>query len=209
MKGLIYSIVFYVLGVLTLSFGVTMLILSDLGIGAWDALFYALYELIGFTVGTWIFIVGILLIILNKFLLQSRFDYSAILTIFLIGVFIDFWLLVVFEGVIITDMAARVGLLGLGVIGMGTGIGMYLQLNFARNPIDNLMMAVHYRTGLSMAVSKSGLEFVVLVIAFVLGGPIGIGTIIVAFGIGPIVQFTFNKIAKFKSMLTGEIHTES
>ncbi|MDQ0352222.1 putative membrane protein YczE [Alkalibacillus filiformis] len=204
MKGLIYSIMFYVLGMLTLSFGVTMLILSDLGVGAWDALFVGLSNLIGFTVGTWIFTVGILLIILNKFLLRSKFDYSAILTIFLIGVFIDFWLLVIFDGVVITDMAVRVGLLGLGVLGMGAGIGMYLQLDFARNPIDNLMMAVHYRTGLSIAMSKSGLEIVVLIIAFVIGGPIGIGTIIVAFGIGPLVQLFFKQFAKIKSILAGE-----
>lgn len=201
MKDLMYSIMFYVLGMLTLSFGITMLILSNLGVGAWDALFVGLSNIFGMTVGTWIFLVGIVLIIINKFLLQSKFDYSAVITIFLIGLFIDFWLLVVFDGVMITEMTARIGLLGLGILGMGAGIGMYLQLDFARNPIDNLMMAVHYRTGLSLAVSKSGLEILIMIIAFLIGGPIGIGTVIVAFGIGPLVQFFFKRTAKVKALL--------
>ncbi|MET3684101.1 putative membrane protein YczE [Alkalibacillus flavidus] len=204
MKDLMYSIMFYVLGMLTLSFGVTMLILSDLGVGAWDALFVGLSQLFGFTVGTWIFLVGIVLIVINKFLLRSRFDIPAVITIFLIGIFIDFWLLFVFDGVMVSGMVTRIGLLGLGVIGMGAGIGMYLQLDFARNPIDNLMMAVHYRTGFSLAVSKSGLEILIMLIAFLIGGPIGIGTVIVAFGIGPIVQFFFKRTAQVKAMLVNK-----
>ncbi|WP_188208149.1 YczE/YyaS/YitT family protein [Alkalibacillus aidingensis] len=200
-KELIYSIVCYVLGMLTLSFGVTMLILSGLGVGAWDALFVGLSELIGLTVGSWIFIVGILLIIINAYLLKDRFDYSAIITIFLIGVFIDFWLLIVFDGVTVSDFVARIALFILGIICMGAGIGSYLQLDFARNPIDNLMMAVHKRLGLSLAVSKSGLEILILIIAFFIGGPVGVGTIIVAFGIGPLVQLSFKTLDKMKARL--------
>ncbi|PKR76997.1 membrane protein [Halalkalibacillus sediminis] len=197
-KELIFSIIFYILGMVVLAFGVTMLILSGLGTGAWDALFVGLFELFGLTVGAWIFIVGIILIFLNSFLLKNKLDYSAVLTIFLIGVFIDFWLLIVFSGVEVTAMTSRISLLGLGVVCMSAGIGMYLQLNFARNPIDNLMMAVHYRTNWSLAVSKSSIEVAILILAFFIGGPIGIGTVIVAFAIGPLVQLFFKRFERLK-----------
>lgn len=201
MKELSYSILFYIMGMLLLSFGVTMLILSGLGTGAWDALFYALYDLIGLTVGSWIFIVGIALMILNSFLLKARIDYAAVITIFLIGAFIDFWLLIVFQDFSISSTVMSYVLLAIGITGMGSGIGMYLQFDFAKNPIDNLMMAVHYQTGWSLAVSKSSIEILVMIIAFILGGPIGIGTIIIAFGIGPFVQFFFKRFQKLKSLL--------
>lgn len=92
-------------------------------------------------------------------------------------------------------------LLAIGITAMGSGIGMYLQFNFAKNPIDNLMIAVHKRTGLSLAMSKSSLEILIMIIAFILGGPIGIGTIIIAFGIGPFVQFFFKRFQKLKTLL--------
>ncbi|WP_245998075.1 YczE/YyaS/YitT family protein [Aquisalibacillus elongatus] len=178
-----------------------MLIKSGLGTGAWDALFYGLFDLIGLTVGSWIFIVGVLLMIINSFMLRARIDYSAVITIFLIGVFIDFWLLVVFPNFEITSTVMSYVLLTIGITAMGSGIGMYLQFNFAKNPIDNLMLAVNYRTGWSLAVSKSSLEILVMIIAFLIGGPIGIGTIIIAFGIGPIVQFFFKRFEKVKTIL--------
>ncbi|MGP4073543.1 YczE/YyaS/YitT family protein [Piscibacillus sp. B03] len=201
MKELSYSILFYIIGMLMLSFGVTMLIKSGLGTGAWDALFYALYDIIGLTVGSWIFIVGVVLMVLNSFLLKARIDYAAVITIFLIGVFIDFWLLIVFPDFIITTTLMSYVLLTIGIMAMGGGIGMYLQFDFAKNPIDNLMLAVHKRTGWSLAVSKSSLEILVMIIAFILGGPIGIGTIIIAFGIGPFVQFFFKRFQQLKSLL--------
>lgn len=178
-----------------------MLIKSGLGTGAWDALFYALYDLIGLTVGSWIFIVGIALMIINSFLLKARIDYAAVITIFLIGVFIDFWLLIVFPGFIVTSAIMSYILLAIGITAMGSGIGMYLQFDFAKNPIDNLMIAVHKRTKLSLAMSKSALEILIMLIAFILGGPIGVGTIIIAFGIGPFVQFFFKRFQKLKTLL--------
>ncbi|WP_027963633.1 YczE/YyaS/YitT family protein [Halalkalibacillus halophilus] len=201
MKDLTFSVVFYLLGMATLSFGISMLILSDLGVGAWDALFVGLFELLGLTVGSWIFIVGILLIILNSYLLREKFDFSAIITIFLIGIFIDFWVLIVFDGVILSDLVLRTALLTFGIMCMGAGIAMYLQFNYAKNPIDNLMMAVHYRTGKSLAFSKSSIEIVILIIAFIIGGPIGVGTFIIAFGIGPLVQFFYKRVSSFKTYL--------
>ncbi|TFB22854.1 membrane protein [Filobacillus milosensis] len=199
MKELTYSIIFYITGMLMLSFGVTMLIKSELGVGAWDALFYGLYDLIGLTVGSWILIVGIALMIINSFLLKRRIDYAAVITIFLIGVFIDFWILIVFPEFAVTTLAMRSLLLVIGVIFMGAGIGAYLQFDFAKNPIDNLMMAVHYRTGWSLAVSKSSLEVLIMMIAFIIGGPIGIGTFIIALGIGVFVQFFFKRFEKLKA----------
>ncbi len=196
-KDTIYSILFYIVGIIILSFGITMLLLSDFGVGPWDAFFVGLYNQFGLTVGSWIFIVGVILVFVNSYLLKSRINLPSLLTFFITGLFIDFWMLIVFDHVVITDTIFQVALLIFGIICMGAGIGSYMQLEIARNPIDNLMIAVNYRTGLSLALSKMSLELMALLLAFIIKGPIGIGTFVIALGIGPLVQFFYHW---FKSM---------
>lgn len=202
-KGFIIGM-FYLLGLLLLSFGISTMIVADLGVGPWDALYVGLSETIGFTVGTWVFILGIILILLNGYLMKKMPDFLAIITIFLIGVFMDFWLLVAFAGVDALSMPVRAMMLVAGVLIIALGITFYLQANFARNPIDSLMMAIKMRTGKSLAFSKTIMEVSVLVIAFLFGGPIGLGTVIVAFGIGTLIQLFITPVTNTRKRLTNE-----
>ncbi|MFB1082765.1 YitT family protein [Jeotgalibacillus sp. JSM ZJ347] len=202
-KGFIIGM-FYLLGLLLLSFGISTMIVADLGVGPWDALYVGLSETIGFTVGTWVFILGIILILLNGYLMKKMPDFLAIITIFLIGVFMDFWLLVAFAGLDSLSMPVRSMMLVAGVLIIALGITFYLQANFARNPIDSLMMAIKMRTGKSLAFSKTIMEVSVLVIAFLFGGPIGLGTVIVAFGIGTLIQLFITPVTNTRKRLTNE-----
>ncbi|TFD96276.1 MULTISPECIES: YitT family protein [Jeotgalibacillus] len=202
-KGFIIGM-FYLLGLLFLSFGISLMIVADLGVGPWDALYVGLSETIGFTVGTWVFILGIILILLNGYLMKRIPDFLAIITIFLIGAFMDFWLLVAFAGIDSLAMPVRAFMLVAGVGIIALGISFYLQADFARNPIDSLMLAIQERTGKSLAFSKTVMEVTVLVIAFLFGGPIGLGTVIVAFGIGAILQFFMKPVTAVRKRLTNE-----
>ncbi|PPA70878.1 YczE/YyaS/YitT family protein [Jeotgalibacillus proteolyticus] len=195
---------FYLLGLLFLSFGISLMIVADLGVGPWDALYVGLSETIGFTVGTWVFILGIILILLNGYLMKRIPDFLAIVTIFLIGIFMDFWLLVAFAGIDFLAMPVRAAMLAAGVAIIALGITFYLQADFARNPIDSLMMAIQYRTGKSLAVSKTMMEVSVLILAFLFGGPIGLGTILVAFGMGSMIQLFITPVTSMRKRLTQE-----
>ena len=195
---------FYLVGLLLLSFGISVMIVADLGAGPWDALYVGLSETIGFTVGTWVFILGIILILLNGFLMKRVPDFLAIITIFLIGIFMDFWLLVAFAGLDSLAMPVRAMMLVAGVAIIALGISFYLQVDFARNPIDSLMLAIQYRTGKSLAVSKTMMEVSVLVLAFLFGGPIGLGTLLVAFGIGSLIQLFITPVTGMRKRLMNE-----
>ncbi|WP_018922109.1 YczE/YyaS/YitT family protein [Salsuginibacillus kocurii] len=204
MRERVIKSLFYLVGLGILSVGISMMLVADLGAGPWDALYVGLSWNIGLTVGSWIFIIGFLLILINGYLLKKKPDFSAVLTIFLIGVLIDFWLLVVFRNVEPGAVPAQAGMLISGIVLIAIGVSFYLQIEFARNPIDNLMMAVQYRTGKSMSVSKTVIEVSVLIVAFLLGGPIGIGTVLVAFGIGPLIQAFYKPVSSIKSRLIHE-----
>ena len=201
MKNRSIIAVFYLVGLTFLSLGISLIILADLGAGAWDAMYVGLSENLGLSVGTWIFIVGILLIFVNALLLKKRIDVSAVIPVLGVGFLIDFWLLVVFANFQVPMLAIQLAMLGGGVAVIAVGIACYLQSKIARNPMDTLMIAIQTITGKSMAVSKTMMELGVLVIAFLLGGPIGLGTIFVTLMIGPMIQFFYSPVTKLRNYL--------
>ncbi len=194
---------FYLAGLVFLSFGISLIITAGLGAGPWDAFFVALAWNLGLTVGSWTFIVGFVLILINGALLKERPDFSALITMFIIGLLIDFWLLIVLSGTVPASLILQIFLLLTGITCCGAGIASYLQSSFGRNPIDNSMIVFHTLTGKSLSFSKTFLELSILVVAFVIGGPIGAGTLLVAFGIGPLIQFFHKPITSLRIKYTG------
>ncbi|MCF6138991.1 YczE/YyaS/YitT family protein [Pseudalkalibacillus berkeleyi] len=201
MKSFIVRLISFVLGLSLISFGVSLTIKAELGTGAWDALNVGLSKTVGLTVGSWVFIVGIVLIGLNAILLKTRPDFLAVFTIFLAGVFIDGWLLVVFDTYQASDLWEQIAVFIIGVIILSFGIAVYLQAKFPLIPIDKLMLAIQERLGVSMGVAKTIGELSALVAAFFFSGPIGLGTLIVTFTIGPLVQLFAPRVHKFQQRL--------
>jgi len=206
MKNKMIIGLFYIIGLSFLALGISVMILADLGAGAWDAMYVGLSEHTGLSVGTWILLVGIFLILLNSLILKKMPEFLSVITILIIGSLIDFWLIVVFASFSPEDFALRVLMFIGAILIIALGISSYLQSNFARNPMDTLMMAIQYRTGRSLAFSKTVMEVTVLIIALLLGGPIGVGTFIVTFSIGPLIQLFIGPITRFRTYLcTGKV----
>ncbi|WP_261131220.1 YitT family protein [Bacillus sp. Marseille-Q3570] len=201
MKSFIIRLISFVLGLSLISLGVSLTIKAELGTGAWDALNVGLSKTIGLTVGSWVFIVGVVLIILNAILLRARPDVLAVITIFLAGVFIDSWLLVVFDQFNTSGLVQQIIIFAVGMVIIAFGISVYLQAKFPLIPIDKLMLAIQKRLGVSMGVAKTIGELSALVVAFLFSGPIGFGTLIVTFTIGPLVQLFAPPVQKFQQRL--------
>ncbi|OIJ21307.1 membrane protein [Anaerobacillus alkalidiazotrophicus] len=181
----------FMFGLFILSLGVSFTILSRLGAGAWDALSVGLAQLTGFTVGTWVILIGVILIFVNAIILMKKPDLLSIVTALILGYFIDLWLLFVFPNFIPTTVLIQVVVLGLGVTLMGCGIATYLQAEFTIVPIDGFMVAIQKRFNVNLMTGKTIGEVTALIFAFIAGGPIGVGTIVVTLSIGPMVQLFF------------------
>ncbi|CQR47273.1 hypothetical protein BN1058_01581 [Paraliobacillus sp. PM-2] len=191
-------ILFFILGLVVLSFGVSMTIKADLGAGAWDALNVGLAGITGFTVGNWVIIIGLILMLVNAGIVKMKPDYFAIVTVLIIGFMIDFWLLIVMDSWEISGFFVQLLFLLTGVLILGLGVSLYLQPKFPLNPVDGLMVSLQQRFHLSTTIAKTLTEALAFVIAFTIEGPIGIGTFIILFGIGPSIQLfepTAKKIA--------------
>lgn len=184
-------ITFFCVGLFVLALGISLMIIADIGAGAWDALNVGLSETIGLTVGIWVMIVGILIMFVNALLLRARPEFLSIGTIILIGFFIDFWLLIALDEWNLEGWIVKSLVLLAGLVIASLGIAIYLQAKFPLSPLDNLMLAISKRFKLKFGISKTIGEATGLILALLTGGPIGIGTIVVTFGIGPIIQFFF------------------
>lgn len=195
---LLIRILFYIIGLLVTSLGVSLTIKADLGAGAWDALNVGLSTTVGFTVGTWVIIVGIILIVVNALLMKVRPEYLAVIPIFLMGPFIDFWLLIAFPNWEPEGFVYQLLILSLGLLGLSMGISIYLQAKFPLIPIDNFMVAIKSRLPINLGLAKTIGEITALLFAFLFKGPIGLGTIIVTFLIGPLIQVFF---PRFENLL--------
>jgi len=185
---IIIRTLFYLIGLLFLTLGISLAIKAGLGASAWDALAVGESKTFGLSVGNWIIINSSILLFVNAFLQKKRPEWLAAITFILIGRFLDFWLTVESEHLFDSNLVTRYIQLVLAILSMTIGIAVYLQAKFPLSPIDDLMISLNKRFGVSLGVAKTIGEVFALVLAFLLKGPIGIGTVLITFSIGPILQ---------------------
>lgn len=186
-------ILFFIVGLIILTFGVVLIIQSNVGASPWDALAVGESKVFNISVGSFVFINGIILILINSILLKEKPDILSAITVFVIGRLIDFWLVYVFTEYSPEGSVQKFASLFTGILILGIGVPMYLQAKFPSSPMDNIMVAIHRRFGLSLRISRIISEGSALVLAYLFGGPIGIGTIIVTISLGPVVQFFYQR----------------
>lgn len=192
---------FYVIGLFVLTCGIAMTIISKLGTSPFDALLVGLHSSFGLTVGSWEFILGVILVFVNALFLKGRPNFLAIFTAFLTGVGIDFWLFIFNHTWVPTGLLGQSIILLFGIVLVGIGIATYLQADFAPSPVDGSMMMVQKLTGLKISTSKTIVAGVLLVLAWLFHGPIGFGTILIFFINGPVIGIFFPKLAALKHTL--------
>lgn len=170
-------------GLLFYGWGLALMVASDLGLGPWDVFHQGVSFHTPIPIGTVGIITG-LAVLLLWFPLRERFGLGTALNVILIGIVIDVTLLWLKT----PDPAALrwIYVVG-GVVMVGVATGFYIGAGLGPGPRDGLMTGLA-RRGWSVGVVRTGIELSVLALGWLLGGTIGVGTILFAFGIGPIVQ---------------------
>lgn len=195
--SLFTRLIFYIIGLLILSLGVSLTLLSGLGIGSWEAFNIGLSITFEISITISYTISGILLVAINSILTKNRPDVLALVTTFLIGFLVDFWSNVIeLDTFLNTYEFISIFIFILGILITSTGISIYLQSKFAASPVDNFMMTIMKLTGWSIKYSKIATELIGLVLAFFFSGPIGIGTLLFVILLGPLIEVQYNFINK-------------
>jgi uncharacterized membrane protein YczE len=174
-----------VLGLALWGVAITLMIRSELGLGPWDAFHVGLHLQTGLTVGLANILTGTVIIAVTL-ALRVRPGIAIVLNTLLIGAFVD----------LLLPLTPAAGAAWLGVIYFGGALllagvatGMYIGAGFGQGPRDALMLAVHERAGWSVQRARTALEVAVLAAGWLMGAPVGLGTVLYAVAIGPVVQW--------------------
>ena len=179
------------LGLVLCGLGIASMVAGDLGLGPWDVLHQGVSLLTGIPIGTVNILVG--LVVLAAWLpLRERPGLGTVLNVLVIGVVIDLTLLVL---VTPDSLALRTAMMLAGPLLFGIGSGFYIGAGLGPGPRDGLMTGLARRTGWQVGSVRAGLELSVLLAGWVLGGTVGVGTVVFALGIGPVVQLSLRRWA--------------
>ncbi|GAE35076.1 membrane protein [Halalkalibacter akibai JCM 9157] len=177
----------FLLGLMVMSLGIALMIRAELGGAPWDVLHLGLSFQLGLTVGTWSIIMGVVILLLTTMLTKSLPQIGAFINMLFVGLFID-----VFMWLISTPSYVffQYIMLGLGIIIIGYGIGIYIAPRCGAGPRDSLMLALQEKTGWKVQYVRGLMEIIVLTFGWLLGGTVFIGTLLFCFGIGSVVGIT-------------------
>ena len=152
--------------------------------GSWEVLHQGIGRILGLPMGTVSILVG-LPILVAWWPLGERPGSGTVLNVLLIGPTTN---LVLGLGGPVTGLPAQVAVVALGIALTATGTALYLAADLGPGPRDGLMTGMHLRFGWSLRRTRTAMELSVVVVGWLAGGTVGIGTVVLAITIGPIVQ---------------------
>lgn len=163
--------------------GIALQVASRLGNDPWDVFHQGLARRTGLSIGTWIIIAGVLVMLL-WIPLRQRPGLGTVSNALLVGVFADLFLIVLpHPGALALRWAYLVAAVLIGAVATGAYIGG----GFGAGPRDGLTTGLAAR-GLSIRVVRTSIELTVLAIGWLLGGTVGIGTVVYAVTIGTLTH---------------------
>jgi uncharacterized membrane protein YczE len=171
-------------GLAMFGLGISMFIASELGLAPWDVFHQGLSELTDISIGLIIELTGVLILLL-WIPLRIRPGIGTILNAIEIGLVVY-----LIEGWLPTSdlFALRIAYVVGAMASVAIGSGLYIGAGLGSGPRDGLMLGLGQR-GISIRAARTVIEVTVLIAGVLLGGSIGVGTVVFTLGIGPLVQF--------------------
>jgi uncharacterized membrane protein YczE len=172
-----------VLGLFVLGFAISVSVRARLGVSPWDVLHQGLAHVTGISFGLVVVLVG-LVVLLTWIPLRQRLGVGTVLNTLSVGIIANLGLFLIPEQ---HTMAVRIAMLLASIVMFGVGGGLYIGSGLGPGPRDGLMTAIAAR-GHRVWVVRTGLECTALVAGYLLGGHVGVGTVLLAFAIGPVTH---------------------
>lgn len=185
MNGMPARLIQLLAGLFLYGFTMAMLVESTLGLDPWDVFHEGLANQVPLTFGQVVIAVGAIVLLLWIPLRQMP-GIGTVLNVIVIGLAADFGIAVISQP---DNLILRGLLLIGGIVGNGIAGALYIGAGLGSGPRDGLWLGLVRRTGRSVRFWRTTIELTVLIVGFVLGGTVGIGTVLYALTIGPIVQF--------------------
>jgi uncharacterized membrane protein YczE len=171
-------------GIVCLGVGISLMVQARLGLSPWDVLHQGISEQTGLEFGTVVIVLG--LAILPFWVpLGQRFGIGTVINVLTVGVVVN---LTIHALPVTNALVPRWGYLLGGILVIGFGTGLYIGAGLGPGPRDGLMTGIAAK-GPRLWIVRTCIELTVLCVGWILGGDVGIGTLLFAFGIGPLAHY--------------------
>lgn len=185
-----------IIGIMLFSVGIVFTMKANLGYGPWEVFHQGLGENIGLSIGKASILTGLVICIIVM-LMGEKLGLGTLLNMVFIGFFIDVLLALDFIPQMKSFWSGVVEItIGFFIIAFGSYF--YIRSGFGAGPRDSLMVLLERKSKLSVGVCRIILEASAVLVGWILGGPVGLGTVLAVFGIGVCVQIVFS-LMKFKT----------
>jgi uncharacterized membrane protein YczE len=172
------------LGLVSYGVSLGLMVRGDLGLAPWDVLHSGLIRYLPITFGQAVVVMSFV-VLLAWIPLRETPGIGTVANALLVGFSADGTLALLDTP---RALLLRIGLMAGGVLLCGLATALYMGAQFGRGPRDGLMTGLARRTGRSLRMVRTGIEVTVVVAGLLLGGRIGIGTVVYALAIGPLTQ---------------------
>lgn len=192
---------FFFMGLICFGLGIAISVkVKHLGLHPWDVLNLAFFEHFGLSIGAWSVIVGLVLIMVSLLVSRDYVNIGTFLNALLIGPILDFflWLNVLPEP---SHTWVDYLLLVMGILIVGLGGGLYVAGGIGAGPRDGFMLSMAERTGFSVSKSRIMVECFVLLVGYLLGGPVFLVTFFYTFLLSPVFQFSLRIFTQLRNEL--------
>jgi uncharacterized membrane protein YczE len=173
------------LGLIGYGFSMAVMVRAGLGLDPWDVFHQGLSLKTGMTIGTASAVVGVA-VLCAWVPLRNRPGIGTVANVIVIAVTVDAGLAILPTP---ASLPVRIAMMVGAVVLNAISTVLYIGAGLGPGPRDGLMTGLVVRTGLSVRLVRTSIEATVLAVGWLLGGTVGVGTVLYALGIGPLVQF--------------------
>jgi uncharacterized membrane protein YczE len=178
-------------GLVVYGLSMALLVRSELGVMPWDVLHQGISRVVGWSMGTVTIVVGVVVLLLWV-PLRERPGLGTVSNAIVVGLAVDVWL-----GLLQAPdpLLGKVAFAVAGVVLNAVATAAYIGVHMGAGPRDGLMTGLVRRTGWSVRVVRTSIEVLVVASGWLLGGTLGVVTVLYALGIGPLVQVFLPRLA--------------
>jgi len=176
------------IGFLLYGLAISLIVRANLGTGTWVVLEVALANILGIKLGTMTVYMGFFVLMI-ALALREQVGWGTLGNILSIGPWLNLFLALI--PVANNGLGLQIGMFLLGVLVQGVATAVYIGVDAGAGPRDSLMLALQRTTGVSIRAARGAIEAIVVLIGWLLGGPLGFGTVVFVLLIGPAVQWAF------------------